>query len=630
MSEVLKMIPLLQLKRAKLNARKTGKDTDIKGLAASIAAHGLLQNLTVRPAPDSGNGKDASFEVVAGGRRLAALKLLAKRKKLDKDFAVPCLLVDGEQSQALEASLAENVMRMPLHPADQFEAFKQLAEEGHGPEAIAARFGVTATVVRQRLKLAAVSPRLVQAYRNGDMTLDQLMAFTISDDHEAQERVWFVYQFGEKTPHSIRRSLTQTLVDGNDRRARFVGAETYEAAGGTVVRDLFDEEGEGYFEDSQLLDRLVEEKLSAEAEKIKAEGWSWVEPQVETDFETLSHFVRLQPAKKELSKRKQKQLDSLCGRHDEIIADLEEQEDQDAVAELNRITDEIDELTASTVHWSKEDKERAGAIVSLDYQGGITVTRGLVKPEQAEYGSAPSKAKQSRDGEAEPQQERNGGYSEALIEELTAYKTAALQETIAGKPDVALTALLHVLILRIFFGERQETCVDVKPTAIHLKTYAESIAESPAAVAIAERHEQWAGELPSPDGLWEWLSGLGRKRQLELLAYCTARTINAVRCRRFGTDGGRLDQAETLAQAMSLDMSNWWQPTRASYLDRVTKQQIVEAVSEAVSDQASENIASMKKAAMSAKAEELLDGTGWLPEPLRTELVDERSVKVTT
>jgi len=148
---------------------------------------------------------------------------------------------------------------------------------------------------------------------------------------------------------------------------------------------------------------------------------------------------------------------------------------------------------------------------------------------------------------------------------------------------------------------------------------AEYISDSPAARALAERHETWAGELPQADELWDWLSGLGRKQQLELLAYCTARTINAVKCRRYRNDGDRLVQAETLGEAVSLDMSKWWQPTRASYFDRVTKQQIVEAVAEAVSPEAAENIVTMKKAAMVAKAEEMLSGTGWLPELLRAD-----------
>jgi ParB family transcriptional regulator, chromosome partitioning protein len=143
----------------------------------------LLQNLQVRPT------KKAKFEVVAGGRRLAALRLLVKQKEINDAMQVPCrILAEGED--ATEISLAENVIRENMHPADQFEAFSELANKGQAAEDIAARFGVSALVVRQRLKLAAVSPKLMQAYRDGDMTLEHLMAFTVSDDHAAPEMAW--------------------------------------------------------------------------------------------------------------------------------------------------------------------------------------------------------------------------------------------------------------------------------------------------------------------------------------------------------------------------------------------------------------------------------------------------------
>jgi len=178
----MQIIPLTQLVPSATNVRKTGAKDGIEALAASIAAHGLLQNLQVRPAT---NGH---YEVVAGGRRLAALKLLAKQKQIAADYPVPCRALDGED--ATEISLAENEMRLPMHPADQFDAFKKLADDGKGPEEIAARFGTTAKIVAQRLKLAVVSPKLIALYRKDAMTLDCLMAFTVCDQHKQQEKVW--------------------------------------------------------------------------------------------------------------------------------------------------------------------------------------------------------------------------------------------------------------------------------------------------------------------------------------------------------------------------------------------------------------------------------------------------------
>ena len=176
MSNQLMTIPLCQLKRSKTNVRKTEPLADIEQMALSIEANGLLENLIVRPAETSGGDED-SYEVVAGGRRLAALKLLAKRKKIARDHAIPCLVLENSDTgNSVEISLAENIVRAPIHPADQFDAFAKLQKEGLPAEEIAARFGLTSTVVLQRLKLAAVSPRLMAEYRSGEMALEQLMA----------------------------------------------------------------------------------------------------------------------------------------------------------------------------------------------------------------------------------------------------------------------------------------------------------------------------------------------------------------------------------------------------------------------------------------------------------------------
>ncbi len=236
-------IPLNKLIPSPANVRKTGAAEGIEELAASIAAHGLLQNLTVRP------GKGGKFEVIAGGRRLAALKLLAKGGTLTKDAPISCVMREGED--AGEISLAENIIRVPMHPADQFDAFKAMADQGKGPEEIAARFGCTPAVVRQRLKLATVSPRLMATYREGEMNLDQLMAFTVSDDHAAQEAAWFGQP--SQSPFSIRRALTATQVEADDALALFVGIEAYAAAGGHINRDLFQPEHEGYLTDPGLV-----------------------------------------------------------------------------------------------------------------------------------------------------------------------------------------------------------------------------------------------------------------------------------------------------------------------------------------------------------------------------------------
>ena len=263
-------IPLNKLVASPLNVRKTGGLT-IEDLAASIQAHGLLHNLVVSKAT-----KGDKHQVIAGARRLAALQKLAKEKVLPKTFEVPCRVVDAEAST--ESSLAENTIRQAMHPADQFMAFQQLVSDGLGFEEIAARFGVSSTTVRQRLKLANVAPRLFELYRADEINLDQLMALAVTDDHDSQERVWDSAQEWQRNPNALRRALTETKVDAaTDPRARFVGIDTYINAGGLIDRDLFQPEHEGYLSDVAKLDRLVAEKLEALAAEVRGEGWKWVE-----------------------------------------------------------------------------------------------------------------------------------------------------------------------------------------------------------------------------------------------------------------------------------------------------------------------------------------------------------------
>ncbi|MDQ2803043.1 MAG: ParB/RepB/Spo0J family partition protein, partial [Pseudomonadota bacterium] len=207
-------ISLAKLVPSPANVRRTGAGAGIEALAASIQAHGLLQSLVVRPKLDTdGQGTDR-YEVIAGGRRLAALKLLAKQKRIGKGTAVPCRVLDGDAVDGSEASLAENVVRQDVHVADQVEAFAALHRggDGLGVEEIAARFGISAHTVRQRLRLAAVSPVLIQAYRDEALTLEHLIAFAVTENRAAQERVWEQLQEWQRHPDTIRRLLTHALV----------------------------------------------------------------------------------------------------------------------------------------------------------------------------------------------------------------------------------------------------------------------------------------------------------------------------------------------------------------------------------------------------------------------------------
>ncbi|MGJ5134368.1 ParB/RepB/Spo0J family partition protein [Bradyrhizobium oligotrophicum] len=183
------MVPLAKLKKSPKNVRKMPHSlSEIDALAASIASLGVLQYPIVEPETDGKGKPTGAYLVNAGeGRRLAQL-LRAKRKEIRKDEPIPCIL--DTTHNATEISLAENAIRASMHPADEFEAFAELHNaHGMSAEDIAARFGVTASVVKQRLKLGAVSPALLTLYRGEEINLEQLTAFAITDDHARQEDI---------------------------------------------------------------------------------------------------------------------------------------------------------------------------------------------------------------------------------------------------------------------------------------------------------------------------------------------------------------------------------------------------------------------------------------------------------
>ncbi|WP_245152337.1 ParB/RepB/Spo0J family partition protein [Allopusillimonas soli] len=271
-------------------ARKTPGQKPLPELADSIAAQGLLQNIVVTKAKKRG-----AYEVVAGGRRLQAIQLLMADGRWPEDQQVPALLVAGDT--ALEASITENVQREAMHPADEFEAFAALIEQGQTIEDVAARFGVSPHVVKRRMRLASVASELITAYRAGEMALDALMAFAVSEDRERQRDVWAGLSDWERAhPHAIRNRMTVDELTANSGITRYVGLDAYHAAGGRSFRDLFADEEDGrsiYIQDRTLLEQLALAKLDAEAEAIRAEGWGWVEATLEADHEQLRNYGRL-------------------------------------------------------------------------------------------------------------------------------------------------------------------------------------------------------------------------------------------------------------------------------------------------------------------------------------------------
>jgi len=608
----IEMIPLNKLVSSPANMRKTGAASGIDELAASIAAHGLLQNLQVRPGP---HGR---FEVVAGARRLSALKRLAKAKTIAKDAAVACHVLD--EANAAEISLAENIMRLPVHPADQYEAFKALADEGKGPEEIAARFGCSPAVIQQRLKLAGVSPSLIEAYRNDEMDLDQLMAFAVSDDHATQEKLWAELPEWNRHSSTIRRLLTQAHVEAHDRRARFVGIDVYVAAGGYVLRDLFEPEHEGYLTDPVLLDRLVAQKLEREAKALRAEGWKWVEIVAEFDYRQIGAAARVYPERTEPNAEQQAEIDRLTEAYEALVAEHGDEPPKAVLAEIETLSDQIDALGAGAVVWDPQDIARAGTIVGIGHAGRAMVERGLLRHEDEAVGEQ-SPTTDSRPSAAGARHRKDGPaqLADRLVEDLTAHRTAALRVALGGNSEIALTAIVHAFALSLFYQYGAASCLAMRVECTELRGSAEGIEESAAVTALATRREAWKRRLPeAAEDLWTWLLYQETAVRVDLLAHCAGCAVDAVHRPHERADSGRFGHTDQLAAALGLDMAQWWQPTVTSYLGRISKARILEAVAEGVSREAAENLKKLKKDALVARAEERLAGSGWLPAILRS------------
>jgi ParB family chromosome partitioning protein len=606
-------VPLAKLKKSPKNVRKVPHTkADIKAFAASIGAIGMLQYPVVEPEIGPKGKPTGNYLVNAGeGRRLAQL-LRVKRKEIKADEPIRCIL-DTEHN-GTEISLTENAIRCDMHPADQYEAFAKLhSDEGMSAEDIAARFGVTAAVVRQRLKLGAVSPKLMMLYRKGEMNLDQLSAFAITEDHERQERVWKELPPFNRSRQAILHALSEGQVRSDDRRALFVGSEAYEEADGVIIRDLFDAKGGGFFADAELLNLLVREKLQARADKVAAEGWRWVVAEPEFDHEAWADMRRVFAKPVPLSKAERKRLRKLQARYDALCEKHQHDDEMPAkVAEqLGRIEAAIEALRKE--EYAARDVALAGAFVTLTSDGSVRIERGLVRAEDYPKSKAKAEQKDNRATDADGL----APLSEKLVAELTAYRTSALRNELAQHPATALIALVHKLALATFFEGSEASCLQITPKSALLSGHAPGIDESVAEKQIAERHAAWAKRLPSDsEGLWTFIDGLSDAECLDLLAHCVSLTANAIRAPR-QCHGEAEAHAAILAREVGLDMTAYWQPTAASYFARISKERIAQAVREGVSDQAAQKIAGMKKQAMAEAAEAALAGKGWLPAVLR-------------
>jgi ParB family transcriptional regulator, chromosome partitioning protein len=637
-------IPFNKLVLSQANVRRIQSGVSVEELAEDIARRTLLQSLSVRAVVDADGVETGMFEVPAGGRRFRALELLVKQKRLAKTTPIPCIV--RESGLAEEDSLAENVQRQALHPLDQFRSFKMLLDKGLSEEDIAARFFVSVNVVKQRLRLAAVSEQLLEIYAADGMTLEQLMAFTVTGDHARQEQVWESLSHSyNKEAYYIRRLLTESAVRVDDRRAQFVGVEAYEAAGGVVMRDLFSDDHGGWLQDPALLDRLVTEKLKVEAETIAAEGWKWVSVAVDFKYGYTNGLRRLDGEPVDMTAEETASYEALRCEFDAL------NEQYDSAGELpEEVDDRLGELETAIaafedrpVRYNRAVIARAGVFISLDDEGALDIERGFVRSEDGapttveagpdddgsaigaeSDGSAPH-AVITVDGDrmddvasAETDDDEVRPLSDRLVTELTAHRTLALRDSVGRDFGTAFVAVLHVFVLNAFYRYPSDSCLEISAKSAGFSAQAPGLKDAASAKAIEERHDEWQTQLPEKSAdLWAALLGFDGDSRQALFAHCASLSINAVH-EPWNRNKERQVHADHLARAVELDMAAaGWAPTVENYLGRVPKARILEAVREAKGEPSAQLIDHLKKSDMAVEAERLLAGVGWLPEPLR-------------
>ena len=616
---LIREVPLSRLALAPENVRKTPADpiaeTEMK---ASIAAHGLLENLVVRI---DGPADAGTWAVVAGGRRLAAMKALAEDGTIDPDHPVPCL-VAADPDMAGELSLAENVVRIAMHPADQVIAFTKLADAGLSVAVIAARFGTAERLVEQRLRLGNVAPDLLDAYRAGEIDLEVLKAFSVTTDHARQMAAWeqVAVQGYRPSAWQVKRLLTEERVSGTSAIAKFVGVEDYEAAGGKVLRDLFSREDDSavWFDDPTLLNNLAMEKLGVFKDEL-ATRWKWATAMVEVDWNTTARYGRIHPEPAERTPEKQAEIEKLEARQG-VLAELDDDDwTEELVREAETIETRLDEIEGgieARAVYKREDFGIAGCIATIARDGTLQVIDGLVRPEDmpketaTESGGAQTGAGDGgvrtadgntadvgtgtdtgriagpamsgplnlpKDREAEARKEAGVGIG--LADDLRSVRTALVKAKLAGDFEAAFDLMLFQLGRSVFTDGYKSHALDIairetadRPTMrINDEDFA---AWSPGEAMLEDRSGlsfDWL-EIEDDGESFAAMRELPQAEKQSLFAACVARTVKG----QLAFEPLARPELEVTVARLDIDFTQHVRPTADMLWSRINKGRILD------------------------------------------------------
>ena len=604
------------------NVRKTpAGDSAFEALKASIAAHGLLENLIVTPeVPESGG--PVRYAVIAGGRRLAVLQALANEGALAEGYPVPCHVVTDAEN-AVELSLAENTVRAAMHPADQVEAFARIARDGGTAAEIASRFGVSERTVEQRLRLGNAAPELLDAYRAGEMGLQALQAFCVTADAARQRAVWEELKAQHYGPSvwQIRRLLTEGRMPATSAVATFVGTEAYEVAGGALTRDLFAEEDERgiWFDDPVLLRNLALEKLETVAEELRTK-WAWAEARVEVDWNDTARFARIRPKPGQATAEEAREVQTLTARRDELTELDDDAWTGETESELERIEarlDEIQQSVAGRAVFRRQDREIAGAIATVGDDGTLRLIQGLVRPEDipaaeptgpdgasssGDAGNAAAAAQNGHDADEPrahiqppalsrpvPSQDpeaaarKRVGIGVGLADDLRAIRTSLIKGHLAGDFSAAFDIFLFQIARRVFGQGYRPDALDIsavetpdRPPMRRNDTRFDGAARG------EQLLEQNRSALPldwlaiDDDGeAFQALRDLSQAEKESLFASCVARTVKG----QLAFEPSARPELEATVARLGVDFASGYRPDAELFWSRLTKAKLLDIAS---------------------------------------------------
>lgn len=627
---MIKTIPLNKLVQSPRNVRRHANAAADAELKASIAAHGLLQNLVVRPATKG------RFEVEAGERRRRAMLALVDDKALPRGHEVTCLVLANDDT-AVETSLAENFHRLAMNPADEAQAFASLVESGASTEDVARRFGLTVRFVEGRLRLAQLAPVVFEALAAGEITLDIAKAFGATSDREIQARVFEQTSSGYygPSPDSIRRMVLSGTVRGSDPRARLVGRDGYVAAGGRIERELFDDDNSESWVDVALLESLAQAQMEEQAKAHATEqGLAWIKPTLDpyASYELTEGLVRLPTEPASLTEAELVRLDELDASWDEQAAVLENEESGEeavaaAEAALEAIERECQDIRNRPPVLADELKAEAGMILTLS-PDGTPVLQPVFYGERQVGSGADDDGIEIVAGEV-GEGRRRAALSKRLVDELAMQRRDILGLHVASDPGLALDVMVFTLADADTLDWRSRSATTIRggtPTGPIAGFEAKDAAASATLAELrAGLDESWrAGEEAS--ARFDRFRALSEEARAAWLGFVVARTLEA----SLNMSGDRrIAFQDHLGCLIGIETAQWWRPTAANYFDRVPKQMILDALADVGGTELSSRFASVKKADLAASAERVFAGTyiteaevreralAWVPEVMR-------------